>query len=213
MSSITVALVDDHELVRDGIVAWLAEHASQIRITDSVPSVAALRAGPGWGCDVVMLDLNLSDDSTVEENLAALTDAGSRVVVVSENKTSEMARRAMRAGAYGYVPKSATAAEMAEAVVEVDRGGTYMGRALALALLAEPELTRPALSAQELTALRLYAGGMPMKSVARRMRISEGSVKSYVDRIREKYARAGRDAPTKVDLYRRAVEDGHLPLV
>lgn len=213
MPPITVALVDDHELVRDGIVSWLKEHASAIRITDSVPTVAALRAGPGWGSDVVMLDLNLGDESTVEDNMAALGGAGSRVVVVSENKTSETARRAMRAGACGYVPKSATAAEMAVAIAEVDGGGTYMSRALALALLAEPELTRPALSAQELTTLRMYAGGMPMKSVARRMGISEGSVKSYVDRIREKYARAGRDAPTKIDLYRRAVEDGHLPLL
>lgn len=213
MLPITVALVDDHELVRDGIVSWLREHASAIRITDSVPTVAALRAGPGWGSDVVMLDLNLGDRSTVEDNVAALADAGSRVVVVSENKTSEMAQRAMKAGAFGYVPKAATAAEMAEAIAEVDSGGTYMSRALALAILAEPERTRPELSAQELITLRMYAGGMPMKSVARRMKISEGSVKSYVDRVREKYARAGREAPTKIDLYRRAVEDGHLPVV
>jgi DNA-binding NarL/FixJ family response regulator len=52
---------------------------------------------------------------------------------------------------------------------------------------------------------------MPLKSVARRMGLSEETVKQYVCRVREKYSRAGRAAPTKMDLYYRAVEDGHLP--
>jgi hypothetical protein len=43
------------------------------------------------------------------------------------------------------------------------------------------------------------------------MAISEETVKQYVGRVREKYARAGREAPTKLELYHRAVEDGHLP--
>jgi DNA-directed RNA polymerase specialized sigma24 family protein len=51
---------------------------------------------------------------------------------------------------------------------------------------------------------------MPMKSVARKMTISDETVKQYLGRVREKYARAGRAAPTKLDLYHRAVEDGHL---
>jgi DNA-binding CsgD family transcriptional regulator len=70
---------------------------------------------------------------------------------------------------------------------------------------------RPGLSAQETRALQLYATGMPMKSVARRMRISEETAKQYLGRVRQKYARVNRAAPTKIDLYHRAVEDGHLP--
>ena len=70
--------------------------------------------------------------------------------------------------------------------------------------------TGPALSHQEKRALQLYATGMPMKSVARKMTISDETVKQYLGRVREKYARAGRAAPTKLDLYHRAVEDGHL---
>jgi two-component system, NarL family, response regulator DevR len=52
---------------------------------------------------------------------------------------------------------------------------------------------------------------MPMKSVARQMTISNETVEQYLGRVREKYARVGRAAPTKVELYYRAVEDGHLP--
>jgi DNA-binding CsgD family transcriptional regulator len=68
-----------------------------------------------------------------------------------------------------------------------------------------------ALSQQERRALQLYATGMPLKSVARKMTISDETVKQYLGRVREKYARAGRAAPTKLELYHRAVEDGHIP--
>jgi DNA-binding NarL/FixJ family response regulator len=208
---ITVALVDDHELVREGLVAWIAGHTDAVRVLDSSASVAELRAGPGWGADVVLLDLNLGDGTDVGDNIAAVAAAGSRVVVVSENQRPTVVAQALRAGALGYVPKSASAAEMAEAIAAVHGGETFMTQALALALLAEPLPVRPDLSPQELRTLQMYAGGMPLKSVARRLGIGEGTVKSYVDRIREKYQKVGREAPTKIDLYHRAVEDGHLP--
>lgn len=147
----------------------------------------------------------------MDGNVLALTGAGSQVVVVSANDRPSMVRQAVNAGALGYVPKSACAADMVEAITRAHRGQTFMTRELALALLAEPPLTRPDLSAQELRTLQMYAGGMPLKSVALRLKINEGTVKSYVDRIRAKYHRVGRDAPTKIELYQRAVEDGYLP--
>ena len=64
---------------------------------------------------------------------------------------------------------------------------------------------------RKLRALQLYATGLPAKSVARKMAISEETVKQYLARVRDKYARAGRAAHTKLELYYRAVEDGHLP--
>ena len=69
----------------------------------------------------------------------------------------------------------------------------------------------PELAPRESEALGLYATGLPLKSVARRMHLSEDTVKEYLDRVRRKYTRAGRPAYTKVDLYQRAVEDGYLP--
>ena len=90
-------------------------------------------------------------------------------------------------------------------------GKDWISPRLAYIFAADDAPDRPMLSAQETRALQLYATGMPMKSVARRMCISEETAKQYVGRVREKYARAGRAAPTKLDLYYRAVEDGHLP--
>lgn len=213
MTPITVALVDDHQLVREALVAWLARRSAEIVVLASTASVKELRVGPGWGVDVVLLDVNLRGGTTGDDDIAALGSAGSRVVVVSENEKPTVVKRALRAGARGYVSKSAAAVEMVEAITHVHRGETYLTQALALAMLAEHPQFRPMLSPQELHTLRMYAGGMALKSVALRLKISEGAVKSYVDRVREKYQKVGRAAPTKIDLYRRAVEDGYLPRV
>ena len=209
-TGVTVALVDDHELVRDGLVAWLAQSSPSITVMATAGSVAELRATSGWGADVVLLDVNLRDGSSLDDNVIALLSVGSKVLVVSEDDSSEVVRHTLAVGALGYVPKSVSAQEMADAVVEVSEGRISMSRALALALLRETPCVRPHLSRQERLTLELYAGGLPLKAVARRLDVGEGSVKSYVDRVREKYESVGRRAPTKVDLYRRAVEDGYL---
>ncbi|WP_269046387.1 response regulator transcription factor [Paenarthrobacter sp. Z7-10] len=69
------------------------------------------------------------------------------------------------------------------------------------------------LSPREAEALRLYASGFGQYQVARRMGISQASVKEHIDRVRAKYAHGGRPAPTKIDLFKRAIEDGLLPPV
>jgi DNA-binding CsgD family transcriptional regulator len=63
---------------------------------------------------------------------------------------------------------------------------------------------RPSLSGRETEALRLYAAGMPMKVVARRMGVGVETAKQYIERVRLKHRRVGREAETKIDLYRRA---------
>ncbi len=84
---------------RQGLEAWLSAHGSQIEVLGTAPTVAALRTSPAWGAEVVLLDLNLQDGSSVTDNVAELVDAGSQVVVVSENETPGAVRGAVRAGA------------------------------------------------------------------------------------------------------------------
>lgn len=209
--TVSVALIDDHELVRDGIGAFLAGQDAAITVVASTANVAELRDGPGWGAQVVLLDLDLRDDTTVEDNTAALASGGSVVVVVSVNDEAATVRRAMRGGAMGYVPKSAQSSDLVDAILAAARGESFMTKALALALVADDSQDRPELSPQELRTLQLYAGGMPLKLVARRLDVQVGTVKSYVDRIRRKYEKSGREAATKLELHWRAVEDGYLP--
>jgi DNA-binding CsgD family transcriptional regulator len=69
----------------------------------------------------------------------------------------------------------------------------------------------PNLSIQELSALRLYASGMKLDSVARRMNVSPATAKEYLDRVRAKYQQVGRPARTRTELYAAASRDGLLP--
>jgi DNA-binding NarL/FixJ family response regulator len=82
----------------------------------------------------------------------------------------------------------------------------------AAALDADPDLASAKLSPKEQQVLALYAAGEKSVTVANRAGLSTNTVAEYVKRIRYKYAMAGRPAHTKIDLYKRALEDGILPV-
>jgi two-component system nitrate/nitrite response regulator NarL len=208
---IDVAAVDDHPIIRDGITGWVTTPGSGIRVIGTVATVAALLAGPGRRAHVVLLDLDLGDGTTPERNVATIRAAGPAVLVLSASDAPAAVRAAIRAGALGYVLKNEEAGQVRAAIRAAAAGKDWISPRLAYIFATDDAPDRPVLSAQETRALQLYATGMPMKSVARRMCISEETAKQYVGRVREKYARANRAAPTKIDLYHRAVEDGHLP--
>jgi DNA-binding NarL/FixJ family response regulator len=174
--------------------------------------VDALLAGRGRDAQVVLLDLDLDDGTSVERNVAAIRAAGPAVLVLSVSSKPSAVRAAMRAGALGYVLKNAPTSDIREAIESVAAGKAWISPHLAYIFATDDDGdARPLLSQQETRALQLYATGMPVKLVARKMTISEETAKQYLSRVREKYSRAGRAAPTKLELYYRAVEDGHLP--
>ncbi len=143
--------------------------------------------------------------------MAAIHAAGPAVLVLSASDRPLAVRAAMRAGARGYALKNEQASQIRSAIREVAAGRDWITPGLAYIFATDDAASGPALSHQERRALQLYATGLPMKSVARKMAISEETAKQYLGRVREKYALAGRAAPTKLELYYRAVEDGHLP--
>jgi DNA-binding NarL/FixJ family response regulator len=208
---IDVAAVDDHPIILDSITGWVTAPGSGIRVIGTAATVAGLLAGPGRRAHVVLLDLDLGDGTTAEQNVATIRAAGPAVLVLSASDRPAAVRNAIRAGALGYVLKNEEAGQVRAAIRAVAAGMDWVSPRLAYIFATDDAPDRPVLSTQETRALQLYATGMPMKSVARRMRISEETAKQYVGRVREKYARANRAAPTKLDLYYRAVEDGHLP--
>jgi two-component system, NarL family, nitrate/nitrite response regulator NarL len=208
---IDVAAVDDHPIILDSVAGWVMADEGDIRVVATAATVDALLAGPGRHADVVLLDLDLGDGTTVAGNVAAILAAGPAVLVLSASDRPLAVRAAMHAGALGYALKNEQASQIRSAIREVAAGRDWITPRLAYILATDDAADGPALSQQERRALQLYATGLPMKSVARKMTISEGTVKQYLGRVREKYALAGRAAPTKVELYYRAVEDGHLP--
>ena len=208
---IDVAVVDDHPIILESAASWIGADESDIRLVATAATVAALLAGPGRQADVVLLDLDLGDATTVDGNVAAIIASGPAVLVLSASDRPSAVRTAMRAGARGYVLKNEQSEQIRSAIREVGAGRDWISPRLAHILATDDTADLPALSQQEKRTLQLYATGMPMKSVARKMNIGEDTAKQYLGRVREKYANAGRAAPTKLELYYRAVEDGYLP--
>ncbi|HEV2377366.1 MAG TPA: response regulator transcription factor [Streptosporangiaceae bacterium] len=210
-AAIDVAAVDDHPVVLGGVAGWVCAAGSGIRVVGTAATVDELLAGPGRRAHVVLLDIQLDDGTEVGRNVAAVRAAGPAVLVLSASDQPHSVRAAIRAGALGYVLKSEEASAVQEAIRTVAAGGDWVSPRLAYILATDDAPDRPVLSTQETRVLQLYATGMAMKSVAHRMGISEDTAKQYVGRVRQKYSRAGRSAGTKLELYYRAVEDGHLP--
>lgn len=221
---IRVAVVDDHPVVLSGVRAWLEQSDPVVTVVCAVPSWSELLFHPEFPVDVVLLDLDLSDGIPAPVKIATLRAARVAVVVISAFGESRNVTECLAAGALAFVPKTEAADHLMNAVVKAAAGEPHLTPAAAAALVPDAPAedgadgygvdggnVAPPLSPQERRALILYASGLPMKSVARRLDISFETAKCYVDRVREKYERAGREARTKIELRQRAVEDGLLP--
>ena len=208
---IDIAAVDDHPIILESVAGWVRAGRGDIRVIGTASTVDALLAGPGRRARVVLLDLDLGDGTSPDRNVAVIRAAGPEVLVLSASDRPAAVRAAIQAGARGYALKSEQADQIRSAIKEVAAGRDWISPRLAYIFATDDTLGRPTLSQQERRALQLYATGLPMKSVAKKMAISEETVKQYLGRVRQKYIVAGRAAPTKLELYHRAVEDGHLP--
>lgn len=214
MRQIRLGVVDDHEVVRNGVAYAIAQR-DQPRgerpiwfCSEGADVTSLLSRTP---CDVVLLDMFLGDGSEPGANVARLRDWGAEVLVFSVADDPVAVRAALRHGALGVIPKTALAETMMAAVRRAAEG-LEVGTALwAPALAGDAHFTSAGLSPREREALKLYAAGLPLKAVAARMGVADTTVKELLSRIRNKYRRADRPAPTKVDLRQRAVEDGILP--
>jgi two-component system, NarL family, uhpT operon response regulator UhpA len=203
-----LAIVDDHELVREGIRSLLETHAADaVSIVYSGAAVPeAIAAGPG----VVLLDVELGPGAAdVATNTAACRVAGIPVLLISAFDDAVAIRSGMHAGALGFVPKRVSYDQLMEALATVAQDELYLSVDLA-AMLASAADT-PDLSPRELDALRLYASGLKLSAVAHRLGISPHTAKEYLDRVRAKYQQVGRPARTRTELYAAASRDGLLP--
>ena len=207
-ASLRLALVDDHELVREGLRALLDAHPdSGVEVVYSGMVVAdAVRSRP----TVVLLDVELGPSAAdVAVNTATCRDAGLPVLLISAFDDPTAIRAGMHAGALGFVPKRVSYGQLMEALDTVAKDELYLSVDLA-AMLAAAEET-PDLSPRELETLRLYASGLKLSAVAHQLGISPHTAKEYLERVRLKYRQVGRPARTRTELYAAASRDGLLP--
>ncbi|WP_418345407.1 LuxR C-terminal-related transcriptional regulator [Rhodococcus pyridinivorans] len=205
-----IGLVEDHESVALGFAAMLADQPD-LELAGTATTVSGLLEQV-TDLDLAVLDLRLSDGSSPKSNVEQLRAAGLETLVFTGAENPYLLRSAARAGVLGVVRESEPAAVVIEAIRVAAAGGQVASTEWAAAIDGDPELDDVGLSPRQLEVLELYASGEKLDRVARLTGLAPQTVNDYLQRIRQKYAEAGRPAPTKTDLYKRAVEDGWLPM-
>lgn len=203
---ILVGIVEDHPATLLGTIAILRRHPDILVVatgTRAVDLVARTRR-----LDVVMLDLSLSDGSTPRANVRTLAPLGAQVIAYTSGENPRLIRDAVCAGAYGMIRKSERIDVIVDSVRRAARGDVIASADWAAALEADREFVSARLTERESEVLSLYASGETAERVAQSLFVSRETVLDHIRRIRAKYAAVDRAAPTKVDLLRRAIEDG-----
>jgi DNA-binding NarL/FixJ family response regulator len=187
---IRILVVDDHPIVRQGLVAALEDEPDFQVVGAAQSAEEALKSLGSLQPDVVLLDLELpgvGGVAAIPRVLAA--SANSRVLVFTAYDTEERVLGALRAGAKGYLLKGATAAEIARAVRAVASGGSALEPRIAARLVTEMSAPRSAarhLTPREREILHLIADGQSGKQIARTLGISERTVKFHTSSLMRK---------------------------
>lgn len=189
---IQVVLCDDHAMVRRGIKDAISE-AVDIRVVGEVGSYPELRQKlREVPCDVLVLDLNMPGRGGLEV-LAALKEEGSKVktLVVSMYPEDQYAIRCLKAGALGYLNKSADPVELINAVRTLMQGRKYVTAEVAQKLvdsLLSPDIADPhtSLSERELQTLQKMASGRKLSEIAEELMLSPKTVSVYRARVLQK---------------------------
>jgi DNA-binding NarL/FixJ family response regulator len=211
-SRVRLAILDDHEVLLDSLSTWITANAPDFELVLSASTWLQLVHSDNFPTDLVFLDFQLKEPVSIEARVRTCRAAGAKVIVLSSLDSLESRERALEAGAAAFLSKTQPMREVMDAarvVMGVDRGEAPQLDWRPLPVGATNQ-SRPRLSAGEIEALKLYVSGFSTTEVASRMNVQYETAKTYLRRVREKYAKANRPASKKADLIRRAAEDGYL---
>lgn len=203
-------VVDDHPIWRDGVARDLAERGFDV-VATAPDGAAAVRVAPAVRPDVVLMDLHLPGGSgavATREVIAAVP--GTRVLVLSASGDPSDVLDAVKAGASGYLVKSASVADLVDAVRRTAAGDAVFTPGLAGLVLGEyrrmaagtaPDA--PSLTDRETEVLRMVAKGLTARQIADRLVLSHRTVENHVQSTLRKL-----QLHNRVELARYAIEHG-----
>jgi DNA-binding NarL/FixJ family response regulator len=205
VAMVTVLLVDDHELVRRGLIDLLSADPELDVIGEAGSVAQAMAQIPALRPDVAVLDVRLPDGNGIElcrDLLSRLPDL--RCLMLTSFTSDEAMLDAILAGASGYVVKDIKGMELAKAIKDVGAGRSLLDNRAAAALMAKLRgaAERPdplsGLTEQEKVLLDLLGEGLTNKQIAARMFLVEKTVKNYVSRL---LAKVGMERRTQAAVF------------
>jgi two-component system, NarL family, response regulator len=199
---ISVLIADDHPVVREGLAAIFKTQKDIIIVGEATDGEEALELCNQHSPDVLLLDLRMpkKDGLQVITELAARRLSKPRTIVMTTYESEEDIRRALKAGAKGYLVKGAAPNQIRESVRAVATGESLLQTAIA-SKLAE-SMAHPELSERERQVLEYIANGRSNKEIGQILYISENTVKSHVKSILTKLDAMGRTEAIAVGIKR-----------
>jgi two-component system response regulator NreC len=202
-----IVLADDHAVVRSGLRFVLEAEADFEVVAEAGTVEDTLRKVRAIRPDVLVLDLNMGHESSLEQIPQIRQDTPTTaIVVLTMQNDPAFARQALQSGAAAYVLKEAADDELVQAVRLAASGGTYLNPSLGARLAAEPPTPQPPaddLTERETDVLRLIALGNTNQEIADQLYLSVRTVESHRAHIQRKLART-----TRAELVRYALDRG-----
>jgi len=198
MEKINVFLVDDHDLVRDGLKALLSGIPDIGIIGEASTGTVLFEKLKIVQPDVIVLDISLPDISGIEVTRRITSEYPAiKVLILSMYTNEDFVSNALKAGARGYLPKNTTRHELVQAIYTVNKNEEYFGEVISRILLQnyvrsaretdKNELNRAeSLSRRELEILKLFSEGMVNKEIGETLGISIRTVETHKNHIMRK---------------------------
>jgi two-component system response regulator NreC len=189
-AKVTIVLADDHPVVRSGLRMLLEAEPDFEVVTEAGDVEAAKRYVLGHKPSILILDLNMPGEPTLEAIPKIIESApGTAIVVLTMQNDPAFAREALGAGARGYVLKQAAGEELVQAIRTAVGGGTYLNPELGARVAAEPpqpEGPPGDLTEREAEVLRLIALGHTNNEIAEQLYLSVRTVETHRAHIQQK---------------------------
>ncbi len=193
---IRIAVVDDHPLLRDGVVSTLSREPTLEVIGVGACAADAVALARDQHPDVMLLDISMPGGGIEAARQISAAYPAIKTVMLTVSEREEDVTAAMEAGAHGYVLKGITGPDLIGTIRAVSRGETYITPQFAARLLASlkiraadakvPQRIETALTAREEQILNEVSAGMTNKEVARKLNLSEKTVKHYMTNVLQK---------------------------
>lgn len=187
-TTLRVLVVDDHPIVRGGVVALLDGQHDLTVVGHAATADEAIALGRELAPDVVLTDLRLGPGGDGVDVTKALSagGAGPAVVILTTYDHDVDIVRAVEAGAAGYLLKDAEPSAIVEAIRRAAEGGTILDDHLEQRVLATMRTRRAELSPREREVLGLLAQGLSNREIARHLFLSEATVKTHLIHVYDK---------------------------
>jgi DNA-binding NarL/FixJ family response regulator len=218
MDKIRLFLVDDHQLVRDGIKALLTGIDDIVIVGEANSGHELLEKISHADPDIILMDISLPDHSGIElTRMLAADQPHCRVLILSMYTNEDFIFNALKAGARGYLPKNTSRHELLDAIYTIHSGQEYLGSSISRIILKsyvrqaaekekDTEDLQLLLSSREIEVLKLFSEGMNNKEIGEKLGISIRTVESHKNHIVRKLGLKSTVEMVKVAIRNKIIE-------